>query len=163
MNPTAPAALQLRDIHMPGAAPFWPPAPGWWIVAALLVALLAWGLVVPWQRERLHRTRRGLIDALAKLQADFARERSSEHLSRIALLMRRLALSKFPRERVAALTGRAWLRFLDESGGRGRFSNGPGRVLASAPYQRAVPPDMDVDAFVELVREWVEINSRKLA
>ncbi len=163
MNPTGPASLQLRDIHMPGAAPFWPPAPGWWIVAALLTALAAWGLLVVWRRQRLHRARRGLIDALVKLQADFARERSSEHLSRIALLMRRLALSTFPRERVAALTGRAWLRFLDESGGRGRFSNGPGMHPGSAPYQRAVPADMDVDAFVDLVREWVDINSRSLA
>jgi hypothetical protein len=163
MNPAAPASLQLRDIHLPGAAPFWPPAPGWWIVAALLLALLAGGWVVWRRRQRLARARRSLIDALAALEADFARERSSAHLARIGLLMRRLALSRFPRERVAALTGAAWLRFLDESGGSGRFSKGPGRILASAPYQRSLPADMDVDAFVALVREWVATNTRKPA
>jgi hypothetical protein len=163
MNPAAPASLQLRDIHLPGAAPFWPPAPGWWVVAAMLLALLAWGGIVVRRRQRLARARRGLIDALATLQADFARQRTSAQLARIGVLMRRLALSRFPRERVAALTGAAWLRFLDESGGSGRFSDGPGRILASAPYQRSVPRDMDIDAFVALVREWVDINTRTLA
>ncbi|PCJ36311.1 MAG: hypothetical protein COA75_07800 [Cellvibrionales bacterium] len=33
---------QLRDIHLPEAVPWWPPAPGWWIVAALLLALTIW-------------------------------------------------------------------------------------------------------------------------
>ena len=159
----APSTLQLRDIHLPGAAPFWPPAPGWWVVAALVVLLIGWASVVAWRRRERARARRRLLDALAALQADFARERSSEHLARVARLMRRIALSRFPRERVAALTGTAWLRFLDESGGAGQFSNGPGRVLASAPYQRRVPPDLDIDAFVETVRAWVDTNTRSLA
>ena len=37
-----PALEQLRDIHLPQAVHWWPPAPGWWIVAALLLALTIW-------------------------------------------------------------------------------------------------------------------------
>jgi len=33
---------QLRDIHLPEAVHWWPPAPGWWIVAALLLTLTIW-------------------------------------------------------------------------------------------------------------------------
>jgi Ca-activated chloride channel family protein len=111
----------------------------------------------------LQRVRRRLIDALAKLESDFLRERSSEHLARISLLVRRLALARFPRARVAALTGGEWLKFLDESGGRGQFSSGPGRLLASVPYQRSLPRDMDIGSFVAIVRDWVESNTRHLA
>jgi hypothetical protein len=163
MNAATSSTLELRDIHLPGAAPFWPPAPGWWVVAALVVLLVGWVSVVAWRRRDRERARRRLLDALAALQADFARERSSEHLARVARLMRRIALSRFSRERVAALSGAAWLRFLDESGGAGQFSNGPGRVLASAPYQRSVPADLDIEAFVETVRAWVDTNTRSLA
>lgn len=163
MTPATPATLQLRDIHLPGAAPFWPPAPGWWIVAAVVLLAIGWIAVAAWRRRERERARRRLLDALAALQSDFTRERSSEHLARVARLLRRVALSRFPRERVASLSGSAWLRFLDESGGDGRFANGPGRVLGSAPYQRSVPRDMDIDGFVETVRAWVDINSRSLA
>ncbi len=37
-----PTLEQLRDIHLPEAVHWWPPAPGWWLVAALLLALTIW-------------------------------------------------------------------------------------------------------------------------
>ena len=37
-----PALEQLRDIHLPQAVHWWPPAPGWWLVAALVLALTVW-------------------------------------------------------------------------------------------------------------------------
>ena len=163
MTPASVPSLQLRDIHVPGAAPLWPPAPGWWVVAFVILALLAWAGADAWRRHRLHRERRRVMDALAELEADFTRDRSNERLARIALLMRRLALSRYPRERVAGLTGAAWLRFLDESGGNGQFANGAGRVLAAAPYQRSVPHDMDIEGFAALVRAWVDTNTRSVA
>ena len=38
MNPNDAAQLALRDIHLPGLIAWWPPAPGWWLVAALALA-----------------------------------------------------------------------------------------------------------------------------
>jgi len=163
MNPGAQAALQLRDVHFPGAPPFWPPAPGWWIIAALSIALLIWVSAVAARRYRKYRRRRKVLAALASLEQSFAGERSPERLASISLLLRRVALMCYPREQVAALCGDAWLRFLDKSGGNGRFAAGPGRVLASGPYQRSLPPNLDVAALAALVREWVTKNSGGLA
>lgn len=159
MNAPGSAALQLRDIHLPPAAPFWPPAPGWWVVAFAVLLLLAWVGALAWRRRRLARARRRILGELAALEADFTRERSSERLAMISVLLRRLALSRYPRERVAGLAGTDWLRFLDESGGNGQFAAGPGRVLAAAPYRRSIPHDMDIEAFSRLVRDWVEANT----
>jgi hypothetical protein len=162
MNTNLPPALQLRDIHLPDAPAFWPPAPGWWLIAAALIALLIWASAVAVRRYRIHRRRKHVLAALENLQEDFASERSPARLARISVLLRRLALTCFPRQQVAALSGDAWLRFLDESGGNGRFADGPGRVLATGPYQRSLPPDLDPAALAVLVREWVKKNTRSL-
>ncbi len=163
MNPDPQQALQLRDIHLPPAPPFWPPAPGWWIVAAVLLALLAWGGHAAWRQLRLRRQRRRLMDVLARLESGLGNDGSPEGLTQISMLLRRLALVRFPRAKVAPLTGKAWLRFLDESGGQGRFADGPGRVLGTGPYQRALPADLDIPGLVALVREWVDRNARSMA
>lgn len=162
MNPNVQSALHLRDIHLPGAPAFWPPAPGWWLVAAASIALLAWGAAVAVRRYRIRRRRQRVLAALASLEAGLASERTPEGLARISVLLRRLALMRFPRQQVAALTGTAWLHFLDTSGGNGRFAEGPGRVLAAGPYQRSLPPDLDVAGFAALVREWVRKNTGEL-
>jgi hypothetical protein len=159
MNSAAQEALLLRDIHLPGDPSFWPPAPGWWLLAMVLLALLSWTAVAAWRRYRIHRQRQRVLGALAALEDQFRAGQSPEHLARISMLLRRLALMRFPREKVAALTGGGWLGFLDETGGNGRFCEGPGRVLAAGPYQRALPQDLDTSGLIALVREWVERNA----
>ena len=163
MNPDPQPVLALRDIHLPPAPPFWPLAPGWWIVAALVLAAITWGGIRLWKRAHLRSQRRRVIDALGQLERGLATERSAEALARISLLLRRLALARFPRERVAGLSGDAWLRFLDESGGDGRFAEGPGRVLADGPYRRTLPGDLDPAGLAALVRDWVDRNTRRTA
>jgi len=68
-----------------------------------------------------------------------------------------VALTRFPRREVAALSGDPWLRFLDETGGGGRFSDGPGRVLTSAPYQPTA--QLNARELYDLVRDWVYRNA----
>jgi hypothetical protein len=152
-------ALQLRDIRLPGDPSWWPPAPGWWILGAAFAALVIWAAVLAVRRYRIARQRGRVLAMLARLEAGFAQEVSPEGLARISAMLRRLALTRFPRQRVAALSGVAWLRFLDESGGDGRFVRGPGRVLASGPYQRTLPADVDIVALTALIREWVARNA----
>ena len=36
MNPQDPLS-QLKDIHLPATGGFWPPAPGWWLLALILL------------------------------------------------------------------------------------------------------------------------------
>ncbi|MEZ5541440.1 MAG: DUF4381 domain-containing protein [Pseudomonadota bacterium] len=135
----------LRPPHPPAAIDWWPPAPGWWLLAGL--ALL--GVVLLWWRHRRTRLRRAALAELRQLE----RTATDDTQLAIALnrLLRRVALARFPRTRVAALAGDDWLRFLDSrvSG----FASGPGRVLGVAPY--APECALERAALVGLARQWI--------
>ena len=143
--------MGLRDIHSAPATDFWPPAPGWWLLTALLVALLAWlaiRLLYAWRRRRLRQQILAELDGLAVCAPD-------QLAAQVSTLLRRIALMYFRRSEVAPLAGSAWLAFLDKTGGGGAFSTGPGRVLASAPYAAAGTAIDDREALLSLARRWI--------
>jgi len=51
MNPQDPLA-ELRDLAQVEAIPFWPPAPGWWILASLIILAVVFGLRI-WRKRYL--------------------------------------------------------------------------------------------------------------
>ena len=60
-----PEELALRDIHLPAPVGWWPPAPGWWLLAGLMLAVIIW-LFWRWQQQR--RSEQGLELALSELE-----------------------------------------------------------------------------------------------
>jgi LPXTG-motif cell wall-anchored protein len=108
---------QLAPAHAPAAAPWWPLAPGWWVLLGLtlLLALAGWLFMrrrQPQQRVRvvaLHELDR--IAAATTDDATFARD--LEHL------LRRYAVTRFGRATIAQLNGRDWLAFIAAHGGAG--------------------------------------------
>ena len=136
---------ELRGYHPPDPVSWWPPAPGWWLVALLIVGLLIWVTVWAlgaWRRRRLAGAApRAALDELAALRAAHARDGDAAAFARgLSRLLRRFALARYPRRAVAGLSGEDWLVFLDAHGGGGRFQAGPGRELLTAPYRPAGDP-----------------------
>lgn len=133
-------SLPLKDVH-PGVAPaWWPPAPGWWLVAAaVLVVGVAIGL---WLHLRRKRTRA----LLAYFDASVARaETPVATIAAISDLLRRAARRVLPD--ADRLQGDAWLRFLDAGLKRPQFLHGPGALLRDGAFR----PDAD-PAAVEALR-----------
>ncbi|WP_197423187.1 DUF4381 domain-containing protein [Bradyrhizobium valentinum] len=147
----------LIDIPLPQEVSLWPQT--WPLrVAIALVAVLA--LLAIWRFVHQYRANRYRREALAELDgirraADAAPDQVAMRLS---VLVRRTALGAFAREAVAPLAGPAWLAFLDRSYGGQEFSQGAGRLLISAPYQRT-PPDRDqLEALADLVHRWIKVH-----
>ena len=159
MNPAAtPDPLaDLRGYHLPDAVAWWPPAPGWWLLAGLLLVLiigLGFYLV---RRRRRRAAARMALGELARLRSDFASNgKPGDFVRGLSRLLRRFALARFPRHRVAALTGTAWLEFLDANGGDGRFRDGLGRLLVEAPYRPMA--ELPTDALADLAADWIQRN-----
>jgi hypothetical protein len=157
MNPTVAATLDLRDIHAAPPPAFWPPAPGWWVLAAVLLLVLAvlagWGF----RRYRAYRQKRHIMDEIDQLSHSYSKENITDFVTGISTLLRRVALRRYARARVASLTGSDWLRFLDDTGGEGEFEQGVGRILEVGPYQPRTH-DVPAEALLALVRCWVRKN-----
>jgi hypothetical protein len=156
MNPTAPPVLDLRDVHAPPFPDFWPPAPGWWVAAVLLAGLLVLVSVHLYRRYRVRRLRRQVLSSLDTLVAGYSTEAAVGFVTEVSMLLRRVALRRFPRRQVAALFGADWCRFLDETGGDGGFSRGAGQVLANGPYAARV--EVDAEGLTTLARTWIRKN-----
>jgi len=144
---------QLRDIHAAPLAPWWPPAPGWWVLALLAAAALLWLLRKALRAYRARRRRQHLarfLDSLVQ-QVDPAVQPQA-FLSAVNRVFKIVALRAFPGERCARMQGRDWVDFLTA-----RLAGGATAealvVLADAPYRPA--PEFDADGLVALARRWV--------
>jgi len=162
----APAAHEqialtgLRDIALAEPVAWRPATAGWYVLFAVVSAAIARGLWLAWRRWRARAYRRTALAELSALEwqltspADRARA-----IGRINALVKRVRLSAAPRSRVASLSGAAWLSDLDTTWSGGRFSTGPGRLLADVPYRNAdATPQVsepDLRALTALVREWI--------
>ena len=157
-EPVDPASLaRLHDIVVPApVAPWWPLAPGWYLLAGVLMLLAGWGLSRMLRRRRARRYR---VEALAELHA--LRRRSVEPRDAVAgilVLLKRTALAAYPRVQVASLNGAAWWRFLDMTGGKGGFADGLGDMAEQIVYaQQGVDETSkrDLKRLYRAAEQWV--------
>lgn len=149
--------LALKDIHLPDAISWWPPAIGWWLLVLLIPALIGFSY---WLYKRLTRktalkTAKKTLAAI-KLNAELD---NTQKLRELSILLRRVAVSLAPRTEVASLTGHSWLAFLDQSLSGAPFSQG-GQVLITAPYRNAAPSDQEITILFSLSEEWLKVQTK---
>ena len=150
MTDSASLLTNLRDIHAPPPVSWWPPAPGWWLLLVVLIV----ALILLWRWRRARPWRRHALRELQALELEYGANGDVVNcVAQVSVLLRRVALSARAPTAAAALTGDAWLNYLDEAGRTQQFSTGVGRVLISAPYARA--ESVDVPQLIKLARRWV--------
>lgn len=120
---------QLAAAHAPPAFGWWSPAPGWWLLLVLGLALIV--AVVLWLRSPMRRLRLLALGELKQLERagadDAVFAQNLEHL------LRRYAVARFGREPVARLSGERWIDFVAAHGGAA-LAGTPGRELLRAAY-----------------------------
>jgi hypothetical protein len=159
--PASPPSLeQLRDLQLPAEVGLWPPAPGWWLLAALLLGGLVWAGLVLWRHWQRNAYRRAALALLHSYQQQLQQDNNPQrYLTRVAQLLRRTALSAYPQQPLAGLTDRAWRQFLIDSSGLDAFNGSAGDALMHGPYQATL--EFDTAAVAQLARDWIRQHKRR--
>ena len=146
--------VNLKDIHLPPPVSFWPPAPGWWILAVLLISSLFIGGVLFYRQHKKRKPKTEALRILRDLQILYLNSQDEvASLRSLSNLLRRTALTFYDNDEVASLQGSSWLEFLDKTGKTKEFSQGAGKVLGNEVFQQKVNPDMN--ALFPLVKKWI--------
>lgn len=162
-QPATNAAEQLRDIHLPADVSWFPPAIGWWILLALIIALIV-GLRTLYKRHKAKRAaapinwRPLLQEELEQIQQQFESDQDKQQLAiDLSQLLRKTVVTEAPNKatQIAGLTGQAWLTALDE-----HFAvpfSLSASALTEAPYNPKV--EFDADSLLALVKQALTTNT----
>jgi len=167
-----PGVDQLRDIHGIHGVPWWPPAPGWWLLAGAICALgfLIWRFrttirlrIPPLPVFTVGSWRWDAARQLRKLRARAPTQDLKQTASDLSELIRRIAMARLGRESCAGLTGEPWLQWLAGNDPKGFEWTDRGRVLLEAPYS---PPGVsshtqDLLTLIDAAYEWVAAEDKK--
>ena len=143
----------LRDIHLPGAISWWPPAIGWWILLALLIAAF---IFIPKLYRRVtfiplkkvaNTTFKNIIDKYKNNNND------SQFIIETSQFLRQTAMSYCGREDVAQLTGEKWVQALNKLTDQAHFNDEIKQTLINAPYQKN--SRIDAEQLINAVQNWL--------
>lgn len=155
-----------NSIHIKGLEPLippedvsaWPPGPGWYLVAFLLLVVLTYLLFKYIRKHRRMRYRLLALKHLVTIREEAGTAPRQEDLQEVNRLLKRTALSAFPRSSVAGIHGKGWQEFLEAHYPSGTLDSNqwnllchelfkhPGKVHISLP---------DWEALVNYTGNWI--------
>lgn len=156
---------QLQPLIAPPPVSAWPPAPGWWLLAALLPVLVwaLWRWRKRWlpQRGKKARTevpldplRLAALHELAQLKKPYDGAAAGPWLQQLNGLLKRLCRSHYPNTQSHTMSGRAWLAFLDNrcpAAGLTRWM-----ILVEGGYRPECKlDDKAVDGLYQAIDTWI--------
>jgi hypothetical protein len=138
---------RMHPLAIPEPVSWLPETDGWWAMLVWILLLAAMGGFKFAQHRRLNRYRR---EALAELAA-IMEARGEANAADIARLIKRTALTVFPRIEVADLFGDAWADFLMKTGQNDPVINATARSIAKAAYT----PDVEIAEIAAGAERWI--------
>ncbi|VAW96372.1 hypothetical protein MNBD_GAMMA23-1755 [hydrothermal vent metagenome] len=159
MNPALTPNLQnnsaLRDIHLPDAVSWWPPAIGWWLLAGLIIITI---LLLPklYRYIKSKPLNKLATEAYQKVINDYKKSPNNQQLLQaLVKLLRQISMSYQGRDVSAHLTGDSWVKQLNALTERDYFDFDTQKLLTRAPYQKAAISNIDVQSLISTTKNWI--------
>ena len=134
----------LHDFYQPPPPSWMPQTIGWHVVFVLVAAIVLWTAVHLIKKWFANRYRREALRELALLPPE-----------QFSALLKRTALTAWPREKVASLSGDAWLDFLNKSVGEGLFHDAPASHIEELAFQPGSISSEDEQTMRRIAATWI--------
>lgn len=135
---------KLHDFYQPPAPPWTPQTVGWYVVFAIVGVLLLWAVV--------HFVRKWIANGYRR---EALRELTLARADGISALLKRAALSAWPRETVAQLSGDAWLSFLSTTSSGDAFRCSPGNRVEEIALKPSALSSEEENALRRVAEDWI--------
>ena len=153
----------LEPIIAPDRVPYWPPAPGWYVVAGVMLLIFLFYIYLIIKRRKRNRYRIQALNILKEIRKTERKEPGPKEINTLNQLLKITALAAFSRERVASLSGNEWLEFLEFTCPGTTFTTTPGKLLAQvgllAPGSVEIPQE-DWMELISLCESWIVHHRR---
>ena len=112
-------------------------------------------LFILWARNYVKNAyRREALKNLRAIEAGIGQEKEKESLQDVLVLLKLVAIQTFGREKVAPLSGKDWLGFLEERGKDTPFLKYSAAISASL-YRSEEPGKKQVENIMDLSKRWI--------
>jgi hypothetical protein len=138
---------KLHDFYQPPPPSWRPQTIGWYVIFAILTLLLAWLAVHLYRRWRANLYRREALSELVHVET-----------TQLSALLKRTALSAWPREEVAALSGASWLSFLDSATHDALFASAPENRIEEIAISATTLTSDDESALRNAAGTWIRLH-----
>lgn len=151
-KPAQPEALaQLADIQEPALGNDWYLAPGWWLLAVLVLTLL-WLLYRKYRQHQLKQAPKGFaLKALAALDLG-----APDAPAQITALLKRYLLNQQPDHPALSYSGAAWRQFLLNSLHANQQAAVPELPDLLALHYQGSPQQAAVQAYASFAAFWLQ-------
>ncbi len=127
------AVRGITEILAPESVRWLPTTVGWKVLGLVLLVVALRQAWRSWQHWLRNRYRGAAIRELEIIATTSGTPQAQ--LAAISRLLKATALQAYPREEIAALTGRDWTEWLNATGGQATFSNESSYLLAEHVYR----------------------------
>jgi len=161
MKSTDPSSLQnLNDIVLPATVGWWPLASGWYYLLGFLLILFGWFGYRSLRRWIRNSYRRSALQELTTISKSLQSESErTQNLRQIPALLKRTALSAYPRSEVASLSGKDWYGFLNSTLATPLITEDVSNTLDIISYTTGALNEIDsssVENLLSVSRRWVK-------
>ncbi len=134
----------LHDFYQPPPPAWTPQTAGWYALFAIAAVVMIWSAI--------HFLRKWFAN---QYRRDALRELTVLHPNEFSALLKRTALAAWPREKVASLSGAAWLEFLDGALHEEVFHHSPANQIEELALRSQTLSNEDEQALRSTVATWI--------